>query len=155
MRALISIGTNSTRLLIADRSGASWVPVRQVRRGTRLGEGLGPTGQLRPGAIARTLDAVVAFSHLARSAGAEMRAISTSAMRRAANAGEMIGALESSIGVRLHVISGQEEARYSFMGALAGHGNGIAPRARVGVLDAGGGSTELAVGTTAGFERAR
>jgi len=129
--------------------------VRQARRGTRLGEGLGSTGELRADAMARTLDAVIAFSRIAKAAGAETRAIATSAMRRARNAQQMIEELESRTGLRLHVIPGEDEARYSFVGALAGHGDGIAPDARVGVVDAGGGSTELAVGTTTRPERSR
>lgn len=155
MRALISIGTNSTRLLIARRSNSSWATVRQARRGTRLGEGLGPQGELRAEAISRTLDAAAAFVALARPCTREIRAIATSAMRRARNAGALIEAMEARTGVRLEVIPGEAEARYSFVGALAGHGDGIAAGARVGVLDAGGGSTEFAVGTGRRLERSR
>ena len=155
MRAVLSIGTNSTRLLIAERSGASWTPVRHLRRGTRLGEGLGPDGELRPQAVERTLDAAEAFAHVARSAGAEVRVIATSAMRRARDAGAFAQELERRTGLRLRVIPGQDEARYSFIGALAGHGHGMGADAPVGVLDAGGGSTELAVGTHRGLERSR
>ncbi|TAM72695.1 Ppx/GppA family phosphatase [bacterium] len=162
MRALISLGTNSTRLLVAERGlqvggdgRCTWIPVRQERRGTRLGAGLGPRGELRADAIARTLDAAVAFAELARSCTTEIHAIATSAMRRARNAGALIEALEARTGVHLEIIPGEDEARYSFVGALAGHGEGIAAAARVGVLDAGGGSTELAVGTARRLERSR
>ncbi|TAM57719.1 Ppx/GppA family phosphatase [bacterium] len=155
LRALLSIGTNSTRLLLAKRSNAAWITVSQARRGTRLGQGLGPRGMLRDDAIARTLAAAVEFVARARENTPQIRAIATSAMRRARNARALSAALEARTGLQLEIIPGEEEARYSFVGALAGHGEGLSAGARVGVLDAGGGSTEFAVGAGARLERSR
>ncbi|MDE2571270.1 MAG: hypothetical protein KGM44_01960 [bacterium] len=141
--------------MIAERSDTRWIPVRHAKRGTRLGEGIGDAGALRPEAIARTLEAAVSFAAIARACGAELRALATSAMRRASNAAALTQPLATQTGARLEIVSGEDEARYSFIGALAGHGEGIAPGARVGVLDVGGGSSELAIGTTVRLERWR
>lgn len=142
MRALISIGTNSTRLLVVDGEE----PVLHEARGTRIGEGLRERGPIAGGAAQRTLGAVREFVAIARARGASLAGIATSALRRADNAAEFCASFEALAGVPLRVLSGDEEAGYSFIGAV----RGLRLRGDVGVLDVGGGSTEYAYGDEAG-----
>lgn len=145
IRAVISIGTNSTRLLIADVGS---VPARLLLRrsiGTRIGEGLRSSGLLRPAAMQRTLDAVRDYLAAAREQTQDLAVIATSAVRRAQNAGEFTAKLEALTDTPTEILSGEEEARCSFIGAVSGMER--RPQARFGVADIGGGSTEYAVGT--------
>jgi exopolyphosphatase/guanosine-5'-triphosphate,3'-diphosphate pyrophosphatase len=139
-RAVISIGTNSTRLLIMH--GGDVHTARSL--GTRLGTNLDSTGVLDADARARTLGAIGEYTAIVREARATLDVLATSAMRRAADAGAFIDDVRRATGVELRVLSGDEEATFSFLGATQGldlQGTG-----EVGVLDVGGGSTELAVG---------
>jgi exopolyphosphatase / guanosine-5'-triphosphate,3'-diphosphate pyrophosphatase len=139
IRALISIGTNSTRLLVLDGPRS----VLAESRGTRLGTGIGATGHIDPAARERTLAAIDDYLGLAAGRGTTaIDAIATSALRRASD-GETFGAeVAARVGVAPRVLSGAEEATYSFLGATATTRNGART---IGVLDVGGGSTELAV----------
>jgi exopolyphosphatase/guanosine-5'-triphosphate,3'-diphosphate pyrophosphatase len=142
---LISIGTNSTRLLILAGEGV--IVAQSV--GTRLGRGLGSDGHLDPAARAHTLDVIGEYTAAVAQHRATLDVIATSAVRRASDAAAFADAVEAISGVALRIISGDEEAAYSFAGATWGstsHG-------RIGVLDVGGGSTELAVGTPATIDR--
>lgn len=143
-RALISIGTNSTRLLILR--GDEIVAAQST--GTRLGTGLDVTGTLDVQARERTLAVIRDYVAIIGRTGASIDAIATSALRRASDASRFLEAVEACAGVVPRVLSGDEEATYSFLGATYGS----ASAGRVGVLDVGGGSTELAVGTAAGVE---
>jgi exopolyphosphatase/guanosine-5'-triphosphate,3'-diphosphate pyrophosphatase len=136
-RALISIGTNSTRLLVLAEAETLAVE----SRGTRLGTGLQHTGRLDPDARDRTLAAIADYVLIVREHGAAIACIATSAMRRAADGADFTAAVQALTGVEPHILSGDEEATYSFLGATQ-VGGGDEP---VAVLDVGGGSTELAV----------
>ena len=143
VRAVISIGTNSTRLLVAD------VAVGQIPRivaarsiGTRIGEGLGDAGLLNGEAMRRTLEAVREHAAAAKQFVPQVCAISTSALRRARNGSEFSEAVRTICGAPLHIIAGDEEARLSFAGAVAA----LDPHGSYGVFDSGGGSSEYAVG---------
>lgn len=143
-RALISIGTNSTRLLIVECDA---VVLHEVR-GTRIGEGLREGGPLEPHAAARTLHAVREFAGIARSRDASIAGIATSALRRADDAEAFVEKFREATGASLRIISGDEEAGYSFIGAVRGlHLHGA-----VGVLDVGGGSSEYAYGDEEGAQ---
>lgn len=138
--AVIDIGTNSTRLLVAECRGSSVGEVlcRDLRT-TRLGEGIGE-GRLKPEAVARTLKVLGEYLEQARSFGAErVVAAATSAVRDAANKGEFLRAARE-LGVEVEVLSGEEEAYYSYLGASLGLA--LDPRGLV-VVDVGGGSTEF------------
>lgn len=136
-RALISIGTNSTRLLVLNEAGT----LAAESRGTRLGAGLQHTGRLDPEARERTLAAVDEYMLAVREHRAVIACIATSAMRRAADGAGFTAAVRAVTGAEPHILSGDEEATYSFLGATsAGGGDDL-----VAVLDVGGGSTELAV----------
>ncbi len=110
-------------------------------RGTRLGTGLQHTGRLDPDARERTLAAIADYMNGVREHEAAIACIATSAMRRAADGADFTAAVKALTGVEPHILSGDEEATYSFLGATQAGGGDEA----VAVLDVGGGSTELAI----------
>ncbi|HYJ07735.1 MAG TPA: Ppx/GppA phosphatase family protein [Polyangiaceae bacterium] len=141
--AAVDIGTNSVRLLIADQSG---LEVERTMRITRLGQGVDVTGALDPEAIARTTQVLSAYRSRIEHFGVQrVRATATSAARDATNSQHFFDAAERALGVRPELLGGEEEARLSFLGATAE----LPPRdGPFLVIDVGGGSTELALGTT-------
>lgn len=143
--ALISIGTNSTRALVADLGADPPAMLLHRSVGTRIGEGLRERGRLDESAMQRTLDAIAEHLAAIREHTAEVRVIATSALRRADNEQAFARRVRSLTGAQLEIISGEEEAACSFSGAVSGlHGES---GERFGVLDVGGGSSEYAVGT--------
>ncbi|HXW76669.1 MAG TPA: hypothetical protein VEJ20_04590, partial [Candidatus Eremiobacteraceae bacterium] len=111
--AVISVGTNSCRFLIAARIDDAWRVEYHESRGTRLGEGVDASRRLDEGAMARTLDAARDYAKL--SAGVDrLSAIGTSALRDAANTQEFLDRFREATGVALVILSGDEEARCSF-----------------------------------------
>ncbi|WP_328591641.1 Ppx/GppA phosphatase family protein [Occultella glacieicola] len=145
--AAIDCGTNSIRLLIADRSpdGRTLTPVDRRLEMVRLGQGVDATGRFDPVALERTLAATEAYAELCRARGVEaVRFVATSATRDAANRDEFLDGVRSRLGVPAEVISGTEEAALSFAGVLSGIG-AQAPGPYL-VVDIGGGSTELVLG---------
>ncbi|MDK2855343.1 MAG: exopolyphosphatase / guanosine-5-triphosphate,3-diphosphate pyrophosphatase [Bacillota bacterium] len=138
--AAIDIGTNSTRLLVAEKASESLRPVCHELATTRLGQGIGQSNILLPEAQERTVRAVARFLDLARSLGAtRFRLFATSAVRDAANREEFLHRVEVATGRKPEVLSGEEEAYLSYLGATRALGlNGLAL-----VIDAGGGSTEF------------
>lgn len=138
IRALFSIGTNSTRLLVLDGERR----VAAESRGTRIGAGIGETGTLDPAARERTLAAIDDYAARVRDAGATaVDAIATSALRRASDGDAFAADVAARVGVAPRVLSGADEATYSFLGATASY----AGNDEIAVLDVGGGSSELAV----------
>jgi exopolyphosphatase / guanosine-5'-triphosphate,3'-diphosphate pyrophosphatase len=138
IRALFSIGTNSTRLLVLDgerRCAAE-------SRGTRLGTAIGTTGTIDPAARERTLAALDDYVAIARGCGATVAdAIATSGLRRASDAEAFAAAVAERVGIAPRVLSGDEEATFSFLGATRSRDTDDV----VAVLDVGGGSSELAL----------
>src|SRR4029077_17153914 len=109
--AVISIGTNSCRLLIATLGpGDRFTPEYHESRGTRVGEGIAPGKLLEPAAAERTLTAVSDYAALARYADGTF-AVGTSAVREAADAGAFAARIRDITGAELHVLAGDEEAR--------------------------------------------
>ncbi len=149
--AAVDCGTNSIRLLVADVDGVDGPPVpvevdRRMRI-VRLGEGVDATGRLSQAALDRTWDACDEIARvLADLRPRSVRFIATSASRDAENAAVFIAGVRERLGVEPEVVSGQEEARLSFAGALAGLAAQRPPEP-VLVLDIGGGSTEFALGS--------
>jgi exopolyphosphatase/guanosine-5'-triphosphate,3'-diphosphate pyrophosphatase len=143
-RAVIDVGTNSVKLLVADVAGRRVEPLLEDSRQTRLGRGFYETHRLLPVAIAQTALAVGEFSRAAKKLGAtSMRVIATSAARDAHNAGELIASLEKACETKLEIISGEQEAEWTFRGAMT---NPKLSREPVLLLDVGGGSTEFILG---------
>lgn len=143
--AAIDCGTNSTRLLIARGSGEGGMEtIEREMVITRLGAGVHATGVLDPMAIERTLDALRRFRAPIDRHGVErVRVSATSAARDASNREELFGGAEEVLGVRPELLSGREEARLSYLGAVAELDPAEGPFL---VVDIGGGSTEFAVG---------
>ena len=138
-KAVIGIGSNSVRMLQADIAGAVGVRLRRDREGTRLFAGLDADGCLREEAMRTTLHAVAGMASAAREAGCgEIVLFATSATRDAKNAADFALRLREAADLELRVLSGEEEAALSFFGAS---GSG-----RCGVMDIGGGSTEVIIG---------
>lgn len=146
--AAIDCGTNSIRLLVADVPPAGPL-VDVVRRMeiVRLGQGVDRTGRLAPEAIERTRVALADYADQITGLGAErVRMVATSATRDAANAGEFQAMVLATLGVPPEVVTGDEEARLSFTGAVRGLPSGAEPPLLV--VDIGGGSTEFVLGTS-------
>ncbi|MCG9968301.1 Ppx/GppA family phosphatase [Pelotomaculum terephthalicicum JT] len=138
--AAIDIGTNSTRLLVADVSGGSARAVEKKLMTTRLGEGIN-AGALLPAAMERTLEAIGACYEASLQLGAErVVAAATSAVRDAANQSAFLELVKQRFDLPVRVLSGPEEAALSYRGVLSGLP--VDPRSTV-VVDVGGGSTEL------------
>lgn len=165
-KAVIDIGTNSVRLLVADVAGdGTFQTVFQGLHMPRLGQGVDRTGRLHPTAMERTVAAVGDLRARADASGAEsIVVVGTSALRDAANRRQFIDRVRRDHGVEVKVLSGEEEAAASFFGAVRGvfsiqevPGEAGVPRegsaggkGDVYVLDVGGGSTELTSGTRDG-----
>ncbi len=151
--AALDLGTNSTRLLVADvepsaGGGGRLETIDRRMRITRLGQGVDANRRLHPDAIARVVAAVDEFAAAIREHGAtRVRAVTTSAARDAANADELLDACARVLGVRPEVISGEEEAGLSFAGATYDLDATTAPPPYL-VVDVGGGSTEFVAGTS-------
>jgi len=142
--AVVDIGTNSTRLLVAEVDGG----VRELGRDsivTRLGEGVDATGRLGDAPQQRVFAALDRYAAVIRAHGAEQRtAVMTSAVRDAANGAEFAATVRERYGLAGRTLSGDEEARLTFLGATAARDR--ADAAPLLVIDIGGGSTELVVG---------
>jgi exopolyphosphatase/guanosine-5'-triphosphate,3'-diphosphate pyrophosphatase len=144
---VVDIGTNSTRLLLAEVEGDALTEVERRTAVTRLGEGLEATGRLSDAAIARVSEALAGYRAALDELGAErVVAVATSAMRDAANGPQFRDEIERRFGLDARTISGDEEARLTFLGATAGRDAGAATL----VIDIGGGSTEFVVGHPGG-----
>lgn len=143
-RAVIDIGTNSVKLLVADVTGHAIVPVREQSKQTRLGQGFYPEHCLQPEAIQRTAEAIARFRHLAREAGAEsVRVIATSAVRDARNQADLVHAVRNTTGLDIAVITGEQEAGFVYAGVRSDPG--LAGGSLL-ILEVGGGSTEFILG---------
>ena len=154
--AAIDCGTNSIRLLVADVDDDR--RLRDVSRRmeiVRLGEGVDRTGRFSEGALARTFAALDDYAAEIDSLGAErVRMVATSASRDAANRDVFIGGVQRRLGVTPDVVSGDEEAQLSFIGAT-GELLGSEFAAPYLVCDIGGGSTEFVLGDDKGVDAAR
>lgn len=147
--ASIDIGTNSTRLLVAEAGagGGPLVTVERQMRITRLGQGVDRTGALVPEAIDRTVAVLADYRADMDRLGVpegRVRMSATSASRDASNRDLFFDAAETAVGVRPELISGAEEAELSFLGATSDLDPALGPFL---VFDLGGGSTEFVLGT--------
>ena len=147
--AAIDCGTNSIRLLVADLPADGGPLVDVVRRMeiVRLGQGVDETGRLTPEAIERTRVALAGYAAQIQALAAErIRMVATSASRDAENAEDFRAMVSETLGAAPEVITGDEEARLSFAGAIRGLAAALPPYL---VVDIGGGSTEFVLGTQA------
>ena len=143
-RAVIDIGTNTVKLLVADVSERQMVPVATKDRTKRLGEGVDDSKRLLPAAMARTVRAIQDFLAEARALGAtDCVAVATSAARDAANRDEFLGQVRHVCGLDVELISGGREAELIFRGVSSDPEWSGAP---ILVVDVGGGSAEFIQG---------
>ncbi len=145
-RAAVDSGTNSTRLLVVDATGAE---VERRSTVTRLGQGVDATGRLDPQALQRTLDVIADYRNRWVAAGvdpSDVRIAATSAVRDADNRDDYVERVVELTGVRPEVITGEDEAGLSYRGAVSR----LDVTHPTLVCDVGGGSTELVVGDASG-----
>jgi exopolyphosphatase/guanosine-5'-triphosphate,3'-diphosphate pyrophosphatase len=141
--AAVDLGTNSTRLLVADVDDGRIDDLARTTRVTRLGEGVDERHRLLPLPVTRVRNVLTDFRRTAESLGAERTlAIATSAVRDAENGEAFLGEIEWSYGFATRLLSGDEEALMMFRGVTAERQLG----ARTVIVDVGGGSTELVAG---------
>jgi len=150
--AVVDIGTNTTRLLIADVDADGSVDER-LRRSevTRLGDGVDASGALSEQATARVFARLDEFALAIGEHECEANlAVLTSAVRDASNGAEFAARVRDEYGLDARVLAGEEEAQLTFLGAMAGRAPAVEPTV---VIDIGGGSTEVVVGVgrSAGF----
>jgi exopolyphosphatase/guanosine-5'-triphosphate,3'-diphosphate pyrophosphatase len=142
--AVVDIGSNSTRLLIADVAAGRVAEVERQSRVTRLGRGVDLSGQLSAEAIEAACEAIADYVEICRQSGVEkVEAIATSAVRDASNGSAFIAELRERFALSARVLDGEEEARLTYLGATSER----SPSEPTLVVDIGGGSTELIVGT--------
>lgn len=143
--AVIDVGTSSVKFLVAERlSDGQWATVVDRAEVTRLGEGLEETGELGRRPIERTAAAVAAMAAEAKQEGAvEIAAVGTAGLRIAPNRETFLDGVEARSGLRVEIISGEEEARLAYVATRAaldlGHGSLV-------VFETGGGSSQFTFG---------
>jgi exopolyphosphatase / guanosine-5'-triphosphate,3'-diphosphate pyrophosphatase len=142
--ACVDIGTNTTRVLVGEAVSGGLTEILQQRAFTRIGKGMKPGAEIPREKIEEVARVVAEQVALARSAGADhVRVVATAAIRGAVNRDEFLAAME----IDVEILDGDEEARLAFLGATRTYPQELP--GLVGVVDVGGGSTEIAVGTVA------
>ncbi|HET6950619.1 MAG TPA: Ppx/GppA phosphatase family protein [Acidimicrobiales bacterium] len=145
--AALDLGTNSTRVLVAEPRDRGLHVVARHNTITRLGQGVGASGRLADDAIERTVACLRGYREILDRHGVErLRVAATSAARDAANRDGLFDAVEAAVGARPELLSGDEEGRLAFAGATGELDPALGPFA---VVDIGGGSTEFIVGRDA------
>ncbi len=149
LKASIDIGTNTALLLVAGIDEGKLTVLREEQRVPRLGKGVDNDGKLSPESIERVLDVINEYQKLLSDEYPEIKKVivtGTSAVRDAANRKDLTQAIKKKSGWTLRILSGVEEAEWTFAGALS-----MLPedrrRGKAAVLDIGGGSTEVAMGS--------
>jgi exopolyphosphatase / guanosine-5'-triphosphate,3'-diphosphate pyrophosphatase len=146
--AVVDLGTNTTRLLVADVQNGDLVELEKRTTITRLGQGVDAAGRLADDAMDRVRETLDEYRQVMDQLDAgEVIAVATSAMRDAANGPEFRDELNRRYGIDARTISGDEEARLTFLGATSGRTAAAGSPASTVVIDIGGGSTEYVVGS--------
>jgi exopolyphosphatase / guanosine-5'-triphosphate,3'-diphosphate pyrophosphatase len=144
-RACIDIGSNTTRLLVADCDGDGLREVHQEKVFTRVTRGMLVDDRIAAEKIAEVVAAVAGQVGVARELGCtDIHTVATAAIRQAANGDELVATIRDECGLEVTVLTGDQEARLAFVGAARTLGH--VPDGELGVVDVGGGSSELVVG---------
>jgi exopolyphosphatase/guanosine-5'-triphosphate,3'-diphosphate pyrophosphatase len=147
--AAIDIGSNTTRVLVAEPIDGQLKKVMEQRAYTRINKALADDGSILPEKIAEVAEVVSTQVRLAQELGAaEIRSVATAAVREAPNGEEVARAVADASGFAVDILSEQEEGRLAFLGATKTLGHPV--QGKVGVVDVGGGSTEVILGTAPG-----
>ena len=150
--AAIDIGSNTTRVLVAEPDAGRLRGVMDQKAFTRLGRASGPDGVIGPRKKAEVADAVATQVRLAEELDAEaIRIVATAAMREAANRADVVDEITRACGLPVEVLSEEEEGRLAFVGATRTLGHVV--EGEIAVVDVGGGSTEIVLGTLGGGVR--
>jgi exopolyphosphatase/guanosine-5'-triphosphate,3'-diphosphate pyrophosphatase len=145
----IDIGSNTTRVLVAEPVDGQLKKVMEQRAYTRINKALDADGAIVPEKVEEVAEVVATQVRLARELGAEtIRAVATAAIREAGNGDAVAARIAEASGVAVEVLSDEEEGRLAFIGATKTLGHPV--EGRVGVVDVGGGSTEVVIGTVPG-----
>jgi exopolyphosphatase / guanosine-5'-triphosphate,3'-diphosphate pyrophosphatase len=141
--SVVDVGSNTIHLLVGEVDGGSVLPVTGEKVSARLGAGVEKTGRLDEGRLTLAAEAITLFASIAAMNGAPSPEIlATSAVRDAENGGELVGRVQEATGLKMRLISGEEEAALGFRGALSA----VRHEGRVLVVDLGGGSAQLILG---------
>jgi exopolyphosphatase / guanosine-5'-triphosphate,3'-diphosphate pyrophosphatase len=144
--ACIDIGSNTTRLLVAERDGAGLERIHEQRVFTHIGRDLAQVRALSQDKLLEVREVVASQLQRARELGAnDVCAVATAAIRRASNGAELAAAIRADCGLKVEILSAAEEARLAFAGAAWTMTH--PPAGDLGVVDVGGGSSELVVGS--------
>lgn len=147
--AAIDIGSNTTRLLVAEPVDGQLKKVMEQRAYTRINKAIRDSGEIPAEKVAEVAEVVATQVRLARELGAEtIRAVATAAIREASNGKAVAREIGETAGVPVDILSDEEEGRLSFIGATKTLGHPV--EGLVGVVDVGGGSTEIILGTVQG-----
>jgi exopolyphosphatase/guanosine-5'-triphosphate,3'-diphosphate pyrophosphatase len=147
--AAIDIGSNTTRLLVAEPQEGQLRKVMEQRAYTRIGKGASKNGKITAEKIAEVAEVVTTQVRLAEEMGAEViKTVATAAIREAKNRDKIVKEISSEAGVDVEVLSEEEEGRYAFLGATKSLGHPA--EGTIAVVDVGGGSSEVIFGTVAG-----
>ena len=147
--AAIDIGSNTTRVLVAEPDEGQLKKVMEQRAYTRINKAIGADGEISAAKIDEVCEVVSTQVRLARELGAvTIRAVATAAVRDAGNGEVAAAAIGAAAGVPVEILSEEEEGRLAFIGATKALGHPAA--GRIGVVDIGGGSTEVILGTVNG-----
>jgi len=147
--AAIDIGSNTTRVLVAQPVEGQLKKVMEQRAYTRIGKGLDEEGAIPAEKVEEVAEVVSTQVRLAQELGAEtIRSVATAAVREAPNGEEVAAAIAEASGVPVEILSDEEEGRLSFIGATKTLGHPV--EGKVAVVDVGGGSTELVLGSVPG-----
>jgi exopolyphosphatase/guanosine-5'-triphosphate,3'-diphosphate pyrophosphatase len=147
--AAIDIGSNTTRVLVAEPVDGQLKKVMEQRAYTRINKALGKKGEILPEKVEEVAEIVATQVRLAQELGAEtIRAVATAAIREASNGKRVAKAIGEAAGVPIDILSDEEEGRLSFIGATKGLGHPV--DGKIGVVDVGGGSTEVILGSVPG-----
>ncbi|HKT83282.1 MAG TPA: hypothetical protein VJQ84_05530 [Solirubrobacterales bacterium] len=147
--AAIDIGSNTTRVLVAEPIDGQLKKVMEQRAYTRINKALDGDGAIRTEKVGEVCDVVATQVRLAKELGAkEIRAVATAAVREASNGEHVAATIGEAAGIPIEILSDEEEGRLSFIGATKTLGHPV--EGRVGVVDVGGGSSEVILGTVPG-----
>jgi exopolyphosphatase/guanosine-5'-triphosphate,3'-diphosphate pyrophosphatase len=146
--AAIDIGSNTTRVLVAEPQEGQLRKVMEQRAYTRIGKASKHDGRIDAEKVAEVADVVATQVRLAEEVGAEaIRIVATAAIREASNRDHVVAEIARSAGAPVEVLSEREEGRLAFLGATKTLGHPV--DGEIGVVDVGGGSTEIILGTVA------
>src|SRR5215218_10429494 len=146
--AAIDIGSNTTRVLVAEPQKGQLRKVMEQRAYTRIGKASRHDGKIDDEKIAEVAEVVATQLRLAEEVGAEaVRIVATAAIRESGNRDDAVAAFERAAGMPIQVLSEEEEGRLAFIGATKTLGHPV--DGSIGVVDVGGGSSEIILGTVA------